>query len=142
MPTTAFDVLGGKETLGKRAFTTTAALELVRHGLPYRSLESAVEHCGAQQAEITQVLQIPKRTLLRRKKEDRLLPAESDRLFRLARVVAHAIDVLESEEAAQRWLKKPNRALGGQVPLHLLDTDAGAGQVDDVLTRIDYGVFS
>lgn len=142
MPMTAFDVLGGKDTLGEQTFSATAVLDLIRRGLPYRSLESAVEHCGVPQGELTRVLQIPQRTLLRRKKEDRLQPAESDRLYRLARVVAHAVEVFEDEEAAQRWLGKPNRALGGRTPLHLLDTDAGVTHVDEVLTRIDYGIFS
>lgn len=33
-------------------------------------------------------------------------------------------------------------ALGGEVPLNLLDTEAGVEQVDDILTRIEYGVYS
>jgi uncharacterized protein (DUF2384 family) len=43
---------------------------------------------------------------------------------------------------ARLWLLAPNRALGGEVPLHMLDTDIGARQVEEVLLRLSYGVFS
>lgn len=51
---------------------------------------------------------------------------ELDRLFLLARVVAHAIEVFETSELARDWLETENRALGGQKPRALLNTDAGA----------------
>ncbi len=62
-------------------------------------------------------------------------------MFRLARVFAHAVEVFEAGERAQDWLASENRALGGQRPLALLDTDAGAREVDDVLGRIEQGIF-
>ncbi len=60
---------------------------------------------------------------------------ESDRVFRLARVLAHAVEVFESVERARDWLETENRALDGQRPLAFLDTDVGAREVDDVLGR-------
>ena len=82
------------------------------------------------------------RTLARRKVSQTLRPDESDRLYRVARVAARAADVLGSSEKAERWLKKPNPALGDEVPLRILDTDIGAQQVEAVLGRIEHGVFS
>ena len=69
-------------------------------------------------------------------------PKESDRLSHLARVTIMAMQILGTQEKAKQWLERPNRALGGEVPLHLLDTDIGARQVEAVLGRIDYGIFS
>ncbi len=66
---------------------------------------------------------------------------ELDRLFLLARVVAHAIEVFETSELARDWLETENRALGGQKPRALLNTDAGAREVEDVLGRIEHGIF-
>jgi len=40
------------------------------------------------------------------------------------------------------WLTTANRALGGEIPITLLDTSAGAHEVDAVLDRIEYGVYS
>lgn len=49
---------------------------------------------------------------------------------------------LEADRPAHRWLRKPNRALGGRTPLSLLDTAPGAELVSDVLVRIEHGSFS
>jgi putative toxin-antitoxin system antitoxin component (TIGR02293 family) len=50
--------------------------------------------------------------------------------------------VLGDADKARRWLKAPNRALGGEVPFDLLDTDIGAHQIEDVLMRLNHGIFS
>jgi putative toxin-antitoxin system antitoxin component (TIGR02293 family) len=67
---------------------------------------------------------------------------ESDRLYRLARTIARMEEILGSREKAEVWLREPNRVLGMQTPLDLLDTDEGAKRVEDVLIRIEHGVFS
>jgi putative toxin-antitoxin system antitoxin component (TIGR02293 family) len=45
-------------------------------------------------------------------------------------------------EKAAQWLKTPNRALRGVRPLDQLDTDPGVREVEDILGRISYGVYS
>ena len=40
------------------------------------------------------------------------------------------------------WLSRANRALGGAIPLELLDSDLGAIQVEQILGRISHGVYS
>jgi putative toxin-antitoxin system antitoxin component (TIGR02293 family) len=92
--------------------------------------------------EIAVLLGIPARTFARRRKTDQLTPQESDRLFRLARTVAQAVEVLGALAKARLWLLAPNRALGGEVPLQMLDSDIGARQVEEILMRLSYGMFS
>ena len=67
---------------------------------------------------------------------------ESERVMRLIRMQAKAIEVLGSKEKAKRWLGAPNRALGGVPPISLLDTDQGTLAAEEVLGRIECGVFS
>jgi putative toxin-antitoxin system antitoxin component (TIGR02293 family) len=81
------------------------------------------------------------RTIARRALGKKLSPAESERLVRLSRVLAEAKRVLGSAEKARSWVLKPNRALGGAIPLQMLRTDIGANAVFEELGRIDYGVF-
>ena len=66
----------------------------------------------------------------------------NQRLYRVARVAAHAFGVFGTEDNAASWLRRPNRALGGQAPIHLLDTDVGARQVEDTLGRLEHGIVS
>jgi putative toxin-antitoxin system antitoxin component (TIGR02293 family) len=72
----------------------------------------------------------------------RLTPEQSDVVIRTARTLAKAIDILGGRKKAAHWLTTPNRALGGEVPIGLLDTSAGAHEVETVLDRIEYGVYS
>jgi uncharacterized protein (DUF2384 family) len=72
----------------------------------------------------------------------RLTPEQSDIVIRTARTLAKAIDILGDREKAAHWLTVPNRALGGEIPITLLDTSAGAHEVETLLDRIEYGVYS
>ncbi len=72
----------------------------------------------------------------------RLTPSESDLVVRTAAALSKAIDVLGEKSKAVHWLKSPNTALGGQTPLSLLDTSAGEHEVEALLDRIEYGVYS
>jgi putative toxin-antitoxin system antitoxin component (TIGR02293 family) len=114
----------------------------IREGLPFVSLEKVMERFGLSRDEISAALNLPARTLARRKQERRLHRDESDRLFRFVRIAAQAADVLGSEEKASLWLHSPNRALGGSRPLDVVDTDLGAREVEAVLGRIEHGVYS
>jgi len=74
--------------------------------------------------------------------DERLGRHESDRLSRLARIVALAKHYLADVPAANRWLKRPNAALGGKTPRELMDTEPGVRDVENVLGRIAYGGIS
>lgn len=137
------DLLGGEPVLGRHASQGGALAELVRAGLPAQSLFLLAARLDLRQAEISEKIGIPKRTLTRRlQRHARLTAAESDRTVRLAQVYTAAIDALGSEEKASQWLKTPNRVLRGGRPLDQLDTDPGVREVEDVLGRIAYGVYS
>lgn len=134
--------LGGRAVVREPAPSYEAIIAKVRTGLPYTALEALARRFDLPQEALVRVLHLPARTLARRKKERRLHADESDRLLRLGRVAAMAEEVLGSADKAAGWLRMPNRALGGVTPLSLLDTDAGAWQVEQILGRIAHGVYS
>ena len=137
------EVLGGEHVLGRPVHKGGALAELVREGLPVKALLLLAERLDMRQAEISEKIGIPKRTLTRRlQQHSRLTAAESDRAVRLAQVYATAAETLGNGEKAAAWLKTPNRALRGGRPLDQLDTDPGVREVEDVLGRIAYGVYS
>jgi putative toxin-antitoxin system antitoxin component (TIGR02293 family) len=137
------DFLGGEAVLGRLAISSGGMAELVREGLPAEALFLLAKRLELGQAEISAKVGIPQRTLTRRMaRHARLTVAESDRTVRLAQVYTTAVDTLGSEDKATQWLKTPNRALRGARPLDQLDTDPGVREVEDVLGRIAYGVYS
>lgn len=136
------EVLGGRKVLKRQVFTLAELRETVRAGLPYGALEAVRGRFGLRVTEAAAAIHLPQRTIARRRRAQKLRADESDRLVRLARVGAQAAAVLGGEPRAADWLHRPNRALGGQRPLDLLDSEIGARQVEDVLGRIAHGVFS
>ena len=136
------DALGGRKVLNADLGTPRALLRGVESGLPYASLDALTARFGLTRAEVAAATRIPLRTLARRKRERKLHPDESDRLVRLARIAADGARVLGDERTAGSWLRDANVALGGERPIDLLKSDLGARQVDDVLGRIEFGVYS
>lgn len=135
--------LGGRKVLGKAVRKPDDLAQLVRKGLPALSVSSLADKLQVRNSIVGQKLGIPQRTLTRRlSRSSRLTPAESDRTVRMARVYANAVEMIGDQQKAISWLGTPNRALGGDRPLDLLDTDLGARMVEDILGRIAYGVYS
>jgi putative toxin-antitoxin system antitoxin component (TIGR02293 family) len=56
-------------------------------------------------------------------------------------VTARAIEVFGTREKALRWLKTPIRSLGDQTPISLLRSPEGAGRVQDLLGRVEHGIW-
>ena len=138
------EVLGGAQALGlkKKGQRPLSLQEPVRSGLRFAALEALQRRYQITQAQIQWLIDISERTLARRKVERLLSKAESDRLYREARIAAWAEEVFGSAAAAEQWLKARIPALGQVTPLSLLDTDEGAQRVADILGRIEHGVFS
>lgn len=133
--------LGGRKILGRSVRSLEQLREQVRDGLPYASVEALGHKLRLKKSEAAALMHLPERTLARRKKQNKLRPDESDRLFRVARIQALAVEALGSEDKAAEWLRRPNRALNGHSPLEWLDTDLGTRQVEDILGRIQHGII-
>jgi putative toxin-antitoxin system antitoxin component (TIGR02293 family) len=130
--------------LGERgAFDTLSLLAKVQAGLPYRAIEHLQRNLDLPMNRLAEVVDIRPRTLSRRKEEGRLEPDESDRLLRASRVFGRTLELFEADAATARaWLGRPQRALGGAVPLDLLRTELGAREVEDLIGRLEHGVFA
>jgi putative toxin-antitoxin system antitoxin component (TIGR02293 family) len=134
-------LLGGTKVLGAKAEPADMQ-RAIREGLPYRALEALAGVLRLSQSDITEVVGMAARTLARRKKERYLTPLESDRVFRIARITQLAAETLGDVDRARTWLGRPNRALGGEIPLTMLDTEIGTHQVAEVLHHINYGIYA
>ena len=115
----------------------------VERGIGFDKLQLLSDALKSTPYEVAETLHISESTLLRRKKEGKLQADESDRLVRLGQIVAKVIQLFEGDQdAARAWLHRPARALGGCSPLKYSQTYLGAQEVEDLIERLEEGVFS
>jgi putative toxin-antitoxin system antitoxin component (TIGR02293 family) len=134
--------LGGEHTLGRALSSDHDLREAIREGFPSAVVAGLMQTSGLTLKELASALDLSPRSLQRRRSSGRLARFESDRLYRLARIVALANEYLGGHDRATLWLKHPNRALGGLAPVSAIDTEPGARQVENILGRIAYGGIS
>jgi putative toxin-antitoxin system antitoxin component (TIGR02293 family) len=114
----------------------------LKAGLPVQELDDLRRGLDLPMDKLAPKLGISKATLHRRKTAGKLDAAESDRVVRFARLLGKAVMVMESVENGRRWLSSPQVGLGGATPLEYAETEVGAREVEDLLGRIEHGVYS
>jgi putative toxin-antitoxin system antitoxin component (TIGR02293 family) len=129
--------------LGLKTFETPALLRRVEAGLPYRTFERLQRNLGLTTDELAELVQMSRRTLARRRQEGRFTPEESDRLLRASRVFGKALALFEGDlEAAREWFSRPVPALGHRTPRDMADSEVGAREVENLIGRLEHGVFA
>lgn len=111
-------------------------------GLPVKYYDYLLEQMSIPSGELAAALDISSKTLYNRKHEGKFNFHESERIMRYIRIFRRAVDVLGGEENARRWFTTPLRALGNEKPIEFTKTEIGAREVEDLLGRIDHGVYS
>lgn len=131
-----------KKTLMAKPKHPTDLIRQIQRGLRFTELETLQHTLDVPFEQLAAKLSISRSTLQRRKNAGRLSPDESDRVVRFAQLLEHATKVFGGIEKARAWLKFPQHGLGGAVPLDYAETEIGAREVDNLLGRIDYGVYT
>lgn len=113
----------------------------LRKGFDMREFYELRNLLQVPEEELGRYLGISPATLHRRKKAGKLDTPESERIVRIARLFGLAMETLEKKDAAREWLKAPNPGTDGEAPLSYADTEFGAREVENLLGRLDHGVF-
>ncbi len=134
--------LGGTSVVGSPQ-SDFEFIEVIRKGLPSKVIKCVVKSSAVSEEVIYKSLRIAKRTAARRQASGaRLKASESELIYRFAKVLVAAAEILGDRDKAGQWLLTANRALNGERPIDLLDTGIGFEDVMDVLHRIEFGVYS
>jgi len=115
----------------------------VRAGLPVEEFDILREMLGLSVEKLAGLVGISMATLSRRRATEQPLDRDhSDRLVRYARLFWQAVAFFDGNEAAAReWLGRPARGLGGATPLDFAETEIGAREVEDLIGRLEQGVY-
>jgi putative toxin-antitoxin system antitoxin component (TIGR02293 family) len=127
-----------------RALSLRELAARVKAGLPLSEFDALRRELDVTVEDLADRIGISIATLSRRRRTGEPLdPGHSDRLLRYARLLQLATALYNgNEEAGRTWLRKPARALGGERPLDHAGTEIGARAVEDLIGRLEHGVYT
>ena len=117
-------------------------IEQIRAGLSFRAVQNLQEALDLPMERIASVLGMSRATLHRRKLQGKIDREESEKLVRYQNLLKKAEEVFGDAENAREWLRHRQRGLGNAVPLEFAKSEIGAREVENLLGRIEYGVYS
>ena len=122
------------------ADTRLALANSIEAGLPVSALDHLADAVAPEDTRFKFRL-IPKATLERRRRSSkRLTTEEGNRLARVAKVYAIALDIYHDPAQVRAFLNRPHMMLDNKTPLDVaLATGPGADAVINLLGRAAYG---
>jgi len=144
----AYRLLGGRRISQRPIRNALDAHDLIMHGLSSQALLHLVDKVAVLSSgdALKKAIGMSLRTLQRKRKSEqgqaKLSLEQSSRTWRFAEILAQAIEILGSQEAAEAWLLAPAIGLENRRPIDLLSSAAGGEAVEHYLTRMEYGVYT
>src|SRR2546423_15610401 len=114
----------------------------IQAGLSFRAVQNLQKALDLPMERIASVLGMSRATLHRRKLQGKIDREESEKLVRYQNLLKKAEEVFGDAENAREWLRHRQRGLGNAVPLEFAKSEIGAREVENLLGRIEYGVYS
>jgi len=112
----------------------------IETGVPGNAIPNLLMVLDFTREDFSELLGRARKTLNELEQRAHLSRADSDLLYRIARALVCAVSAFGETGYAVRWLKEPNEALGGAVPLKLLATVEGDEIVRAELGAIEHGL--
>ena len=122
--------------------TSFEKMHVVREGVSKKDLEVLKSKTKMDYTSLAKALSVTRATLINKKRSDRFNVSLSEKIVGLADLYSFGFEVFEEEDLFNQWMQKPNKALGGEVPLDIIDNQFGREEVKNVIGRIAYGVYS
>jgi putative toxin-antitoxin system antitoxin component (TIGR02293 family) len=135
--------LGMPPGQAKRVASEFDIIRLGTAGVTKNAINTLASFIGISRKYITEyIFDVSVKTLERKSNRAKLDKKTSSHAVEIARILQHGYEVFRDEEKLKRWLNKENRALNNLKPVELFDTLSGLSMVNDVLGRVEEGVYS
>jgi len=112
----------------------------IETGVPGKAIPNLLLVLDFTREDFSELLGRARKTLNELEQRTHLSRSDSDLLYRIARALVYAVSVFGETDYAVQWLKEPNEALGGAVPLKLLATVEGDEIVRAELGAVEHGL--
>ncbi|MBK9256941.1 MAG: DUF2384 domain-containing protein [Saprospiraceae bacterium] len=119
-----------------------ASVKFARDGVTVAYMWSIAEKLGLSLQDISYVLHVSVRTIQRFQPTDKLDSDASSKVIQLASLLKFGTDVFGDEASFRTWLRSGLQVFEDKSPLELLDTPFGFQLVEQVLGRIEHGIFA
>src|SRR5205809_1851777 len=127
----------------QQAFATVhQQIGRIQAGLSFRAVQNLQKALDIPLETVASMLGMSRATLHRRKLQGKIDEDESEKLVRYQRLLKKAEDVFGDGKSAREWLRHKQAGLGNTLPLDFARTEIGAREVENLLGRIEYGVYS
>lgn len=126
--------------LGMQPMSQFDWAQLIVRGFPVEAFEIFVGQSGLTKNETIKAIGMTSRQLFRRRHSGALSGEESERLYRLARIISRVAAFFGDIESGAAWLRKPHPVLRGFAPLELTLTEPGAQEVLRIITSVEHGI--
>jgi putative toxin-antitoxin system antitoxin component (TIGR02293 family) len=113
-----------------------------KSGVSKKDLVSLKQKTELDYDRLAKTLSVTRSTLINKKTSEKFSPTVSEKIVGLAEIYSYGYEVFEDKEKFNSWISRPNKALGGQAPFELLDSQFGREEVKNIIGRIEYGVYS
>jgi putative toxin-antitoxin system antitoxin component (TIGR02293 family) len=135
--------LGIPEKADSRIKSEFDYIQLSEEGITKASVIALADNSGiSKKAMAEKILDISVKTLERKDPKSRFDRKISSHAIEIARVLEHAYEVFEDKEKVKGWIQAKNKALNDKKPVELFETLTGLNLVNDILGRIEEGVYS
>jgi putative toxin-antitoxin system antitoxin component (TIGR02293 family) len=117
-------------------------IDAIKEGVSKEELENLKNGAELDYDTLAKLVNVAKATLHSKKGKAKFDQYISERIFLIADLYSYGYEVFGNRQKFNSWMKTENAALGGIIPLSLIDTMYGIEEVRHLIGRIAYGVFS
>lgn len=138
----AYFLSGHSERIKYKCENSLDVVAYIREGLPYAIVDNILHKTCVSRKDLSAILHISTRQMNRYRHDELLSAEQSGFVYEFSRIYVRGLDIFGDQETFEKWLQRPQMALGLQAPISLLDTSEGFRLVNDVLSQIEYGFYS
>lgn len=135
-------IMGFQMFLESQAIYQRADLiSLIRTGIETRHIKSILQYTSLLEKELSTILPISHRQLVRYSDNHTLNKEITSHIIQLVEMFQKGYRVF-GEDKFKLWIRTPNKVLNNNKPIDIMDTSVGIELIEDVIGRVEYGVYS
>lgn len=118
-------------------------IKSTREGIDYDTFDKLSDKFPLNISDWSKILSVSERTMQRYKREKKRFDSiHSERLILIMILFKKGTEVFGNSESFIKWLNSENIALGGILPINMLDNSFGINMIKDELSRIEHGILA